>query len=111
MRLSTCSRWSPAGEKKWRERPFVSCSCCHVVPPLRFAEDACRVLESVSTGDADSLLAAGQAGATSPAALAGSVVQETAEVLAGLVYVNLLNPVILPFLAPGRSCLTFAPAR
>jgi trimethylamine--corrinoid protein Co-methyltransferase len=38
------------------------------------------------------LLAAGQAGATSPAALAGSVVQETAEVLAGLVYVNLLSP-------------------
>jgi len=38
------------------------------------------------------LLAAGQAGATSPAALAGSVVQEVAEVLAGLVYVNLLVP-------------------
>ena len=81
------------GEKKWRERPFVSCSCCHVVPPLRFAEDACRVLEvCVSRGMPVLLLAAGQAGATSPAALAGSVVQETAEVLAGLVYVNLLSP-------------------
>ncbi|MEE3287833.1 MAG: trimethylamine methyltransferase family protein, partial [Pseudomonadota bacterium] len=81
------------GEKKWRERPFVSCSCCHVVPPLRFAEDACRVLEAcVRRGMPILLLAAGQAGATSPAALAGSVVQETAEVLAGLVYVNLLKP-------------------
>ena len=38
------------------------------------------------------LLAAGQAGATSPAALAGAVVQEVAEVLAGLVYVNLIVP-------------------
>ena len=81
------------GKKKWRERPFVSCSCCHVVPPLRFAEDACRVLEAcVRRGMPVLLLAAGQAGATSPAALAGSVVQETAEVLAGLVYVNLLKP-------------------
>ena len=33
------------GEKKWRERPFVSMSSCFVVPPLRFAEDACKVLE------------------------------------------------------------------
>ena len=34
------------GEAAWRERPFVSCSCCFVVPPMRFAEDACRVLEA-----------------------------------------------------------------
>lgn len=81
------------GEKKWRERPFVSCSSCFVVPPMRFAEDACRVLESaVRAGMPILLLAAGQAGATSPAALAGSVVQEVAEVLAGLVYVNLIVP-------------------
>ena len=33
-----------------------------------------------------------QAGATSPAALAGAVVQEVAEVLAGLAYVNLIVP-------------------
>ena len=38
------------------------------------------------------LLAAGQAGATSPASLAGAVVQEVAEVLGGLVYVNLIKP-------------------
>ena len=38
------------------------------------------------------LLSAGQAGATSPAALAGSVVQAVAEVLAGLCYVNALKP-------------------
>jgi trimethylamine--corrinoid protein Co-methyltransferase len=38
------------------------------------------------------LLSAGQAGATSPAALAGAVVQQMAEVLAGIVYVNALKP-------------------
>jgi len=81
------------GEHAWRERPFVSCSCCFVVPPMRFAEDACRVLEAcVERGMPILLLAAGQAGATSPASLAGAVVQEVAEVLGGLVYVNLIKP-------------------
>ena len=81
------------GEQAWRERPFVSLSCCFVVPPMRFAEDACRVLEvCVERGMPILLLAAGQAGATSPASLAGAVVQEVAEVLGGFVYVNLLKP-------------------
>lgn len=81
------------GEKQWRERPFVSQSNCFVVPPLRFAEDACACMEvAVRGGMPVLLLAAGQAGATSPAALAGSVVQEVAEVLAGLVWVNLMVP-------------------
>jgi trimethylamine--corrinoid protein Co-methyltransferase len=38
------------------------------------------------------LLSAGQAGATAPAALAGALAQEVAEVLAGLVYVNAVKP-------------------
>lgn len=80
-------------EAKWRERPFVSMSNCFVVPPLRFAEDACHCMEvAVYGGMPVLLLSAGQAGATSPASLAGSVVQAVAEVLAGLVYVNLLVP-------------------
>jgi len=81
------------GEDKWRERPFVSQSNCFVVPPMKFAEDACGALEvAVRGGMPVLLLAAGQAGATSPAALAGAVMQEVAEVLAGLVYVNLIVP-------------------
>ncbi len=98
------------GEDKWRARPFVSCSSCFVVPPLRFAEDACEVLElTVRAGMPILLLAAGQAGATSPASLAGSVVQEVAETLAGLVYVNLIkrgHPAILgiwPFVSDLRT--------
>jgi trimethylamine---corrinoid protein Co-methyltransferase len=77
------------GEDKWRERPFVSQSNCFVVPPLKFAYDACLCLEvAVRGGMPVLLLSAGQAGATAPAALATALVQETAECLAGLVYVN-----------------------
>lgn len=81
------------GEGRFRRRPFVSMSSCFVVPPLRFAEDACRTLEAaVRAGMPVLLLSAGQAGATSPSALAGSVVQSVAEALAGLVYVGLMAP-------------------
>ncbi len=81
------------GEDKWRARPFVSQSNCFVVPPFKFTQDACRCLEAAVRGGMPVLLlAAGQAGATSPASLAGAVVQECAEVLAALVYVNLIVP-------------------
>ena len=81
------------GEEKFRARPFVSNSNCFVVPPMKFAEDACGVLEAcVAGGIPILLLSAGQAGATAPAAIAGAVVQAVAEVLAGLVYVNALKP-------------------
>lgn len=80
------------GEELFRKRPFVSNSNCFVVPPLKFAEDACEVLEKCVRGGVPVLLlSAGQAGATSPAAIAGTVVQAVAEVLAGLVYVNALS--------------------
>jgi len=81
------------GEEAFRARPFVSVSSCFVIPPLRYAEDACDVLEiCVRAGIPVLLLSAGQAGATSPAAVAGSVVQATAEVLAGYIYVNAIAP-------------------
>lgn len=81
------------GEDKWRARPFVSNSNCHVVPPLKFGEDASLVLEEcVRGGMPVLLLSAGQAGATAPPAIAGTVVQAVAEVLAGIIYVNGLVP-------------------
>ena len=80
-------------EEKWRARPFVSQSNCFVVPPMKFAEDACRCLEvAVRGGMPVLLLSAAQAGATSPAALAGTLVQAVAECLAGLVYINAVKP-------------------
>ncbi len=81
------------GEDAWRARPFMSTNTCFVVPPLTFAEDACNALElAVRGGMTVNLLSAGQAGATGPAALAGTVVQEMAECLAALVYVNAIKP-------------------
>jgi trimethylamine--corrinoid protein Co-methyltransferase len=60
---------------------------------MKFATDACRNLElAVRGGMPVLLLSAGQAGATAPAALAGALTQEVAEVLAGLVYVNAIVP-------------------
>ena len=80
-------------EAKWRERPFVSQSNCFVVPPMKFATDACKCMEAaVAGGMPVLLLSAGQAGATAPASLAGALAQEVAEVLAGLVYVNAIKP-------------------
>ena len=81
------------GEEAWRARPFVSLSCTFVVPPLRFATEACLVMErAISKGMPVLLLSAAQAGATSPASIAGTVVQAIAECLAGLTYVNAISP-------------------
>ncbi|MEK9849801.1 MAG: trimethylamine methyltransferase family protein, partial [Candidatus Puniceispirillum sp.] len=81
------------GEAAWRDRPFVSNSNCFVVPPLRFAPESCLVMEeAVRNGMPVLLLSAGQAGATAPASIAGAVAQALAEVIAGLIYVNAMQP-------------------
>jgi trimethylamine---corrinoid protein Co-methyltransferase len=81
------------GEDKWLERPFVSNSNCFVVPPMKFAEESCVVMEEcVRRGMPMLLLSAGQAGATAPAPIALAIVQAMAECLAGVVYVNAIKP-------------------
>lgn len=81
------------GEGEFRRRPFCKANNTFVVPPLRFATDSALCLaEQVRVGMPVNLLSAGQAGATSPAALAGSLAQALAECLAGLTCVNLLSP-------------------
>ncbi|HHL21645.1 MAG TPA: methyltransferase, partial [Aliiroseovarius sp.] len=53
------------GEAAWRARPFASCSICFVVPPMKFATEACETLEAcVAAGMPVLLLSAGQSGAT-----------------------------------------------
>lgn len=81
------------GEEAFRARPFLCVSTCFIVPPLKFAEEALGVIElCADLGIPLKLVSAGQAGATSPAALAGAVALQTAEVLAGIIYLNLLKP-------------------
>ena len=81
------------GEGRYRRRPFAMLLSCHVVPPMRFAGEALRVLEkAVPLGVPAMLISAGQAGATAPVKLAGAVAQAMAEALAGLVYCHLIDP-------------------
>jgi trimethylamine--corrinoid protein Co-methyltransferase len=81
------------GEGEFRKRPFVAANNTFVVPPLRYAEEStnCMVAQ-VEMGMPINLLSAGQAGATSPAALAGSLAQALAECLSALTAVNLMSP-------------------
>lgn len=76
-----------------RERPIVSFSSCWTVSPLRYAPETVEVLlEIVRQGMPVFLSSAPQSGATSPAALAGTMVQINAEELSGIVLVNLVRP-------------------
>ena len=80
------------GEDVWRARPFISNSNCFVVPPMKFATEACEVMEGCIRGGMPVLLlSAGMAGATAPSTLAGTIVQAVAECLAGIVYVNAVS--------------------
>jgi len=80
-------------EATWRARPFVSNTNCFVVPPMKFATEACQVMENcIAAGMPVLLLSAGMAGATAPAPIAGAIVQAVAECLAGIVYVNAICP-------------------
>ncbi|MFW2380609.1 MAG: trimethylamine methyltransferase family protein [Acidimicrobiales bacterium] len=81
------------GPGAYAERPFCKLHSSPIVPPLRYGADACITLrEAVRHGMPISAITAGQAGATSPASLAGTLVQTHAETLAALVLVNLIEP-------------------
>ncbi|NOD77815.1 MULTISPECIES: trimethylamine methyltransferase family protein [unclassified Ruegeria] len=94
----------------FKAQPFCFASVCHVVPPLTLAEEACGVMrECVRLGIPLQICSAAQAGATSPAALAGALAQGLAESLAGLVLVNMMQPgfpcilAFLPFISDLRT--------
>jgi trimethylamine--corrinoid protein Co-methyltransferase len=81
------------GEKKWRERPFAHGGGCCVISPLKFGCDNSEVcIESIRFGAPVWVVMAPQAGATAPAALAGSVVQCVAEALASLLMIDMVEP-------------------
>jgi len=81
------------GEGRFREKPFCTIGACPIVSPLRFGEDGARVgITSVRLGIPCDFAVAPQAGATAPAALAGTLVQVTAETLATIIMTNLFSP-------------------
>ena len=72
---------------------IVSFTACWTVSPLRFATETVAIVDELVAHRLPVILsAAPQSGATSPAALAGTLVQIVAEQLSGFVYVNLLRP-------------------
>lgn len=81
------------GAKKFRERPFAHGGGCPVISPLRYGEDNAEVcVESVKFDAPVWIVVAPQAGATAPAALAGTIVQVVAEAIASVLLVNLVHP-------------------
>jgi trimethylamine--corrinoid protein Co-methyltransferase len=79
--------------EKLRERPFLSFITSWTVSPLRYAPETVEVLTEVVRQEMPVFLSsAPQSGATSPAALAGSLVQINAEELSGLTYCQLVKP-------------------
>jgi trimethylamine--corrinoid protein Co-methyltransferase len=80
------------GEGRFAERPFCSIYCTAIVPPLRYGELSLEVaFAAARCGMPVDLIIAAQAGATAPAALAGTLVQTTAEALGGVAMVNLVK--------------------
>ncbi len=76
-----------------RERPIVSLTACWTVSPLRYAPETVEVVTELVRQEIPVFLSsAPQSGATSPAALAGSLVQINAEELSGLTYTQLVKP-------------------
>lgn len=81
------------GEGAFAKRPFCKAHISPVISPLRYGEDAVDVTYACIKRRVpiNSIIAA-QSGATAPAPLAGMLAQTTAETLAGLALVNLIEP-------------------
>lgn len=91
-------------------QPFSMAVVVHVVPPLRFAAEGCdMIVKAIERGMIVQTCSAGQAGATSPASLAGSLAQGLAEILAGVVLCDFVKPghpaihAFMPFVSDLRT--------
>jgi trimethylamine---corrinoid protein Co-methyltransferase len=77
----------------YEERPILSFTACWVISPLRYAADTVEVMiELIRQNIPVAMSSAPQSGSTSPAALAGTLVQINAEQLSGVVLANLVRP-------------------
>ncbi len=81
------------GDGKFAKRPFCTVHATTVVSPMTFARDSLDVAcAAVEIGMPVHCQSGPQAGATAPAALAGTLAQVCAEGLASLVVMNMLQP-------------------
>lgn len=81
------------GSGRFLTQPFCMAILVHVVSPLRFATEGVDIMRSgIEHGMPLQICTAAQAGATSPASLAGALAQGLAESLAGMMVVDALSP-------------------
>ena len=98
------------GEGRFAKQPFSMAVIVHVVPPLRFSPEGYEIMErAIARGMIVQTCSAGQAGATSPPSLAGSLAQGLAEILAGVVMADAIKPghpcihAFMPFVSDLRT--------
>ena len=98
------------GAKAFRKQPFCMAIIVHAVSPLRYAPEGVEIMrEAIARGMPLQICSAGQAGATSPASLAGALAQGLAESLAGLMVVDAIKPghpcifAFMPFVSDLRT--------
>ena len=89
-------------DQAFRRQPFCMAVAVHVVSPLSFAPEGVEIMRAaINSGMPLQICSAGQAGATSPASLAGALAQGLAESLAGLMVVDAIragHPCIFAFM-------------
>ncbi len=89
------------GEERFVERPFCHGGGCPIISPLRYGRNSSEVcLAATKFHSPVWVVAAPQAGATAPAALAGALAQVIAETLAALLLVDLVVPSYPVILGP-----------
>lgn len=98
------------GADRFRAQPFCMAIIVHAVSPLRFSPDGVDTMRAaIDRGMPLQICSAGQAGATSPASLAGALAQGLAESLAGLMVVDAIRPghpcifAFMPFISDLRT--------
>ena len=98
------------GEHRFRKQPFCFAVIVHVVSPLCFASEGIDIIRAaIDQGMPLQICTAGQAGATSPASLAGALAQGLAESIAGALVVDAIKPghpciyAFMPFISDLRT--------
>ncbi len=98
------------GEGQFAKQPFSMAVIVHAVPPLRFSPEGYEIMErAIARGMIIQSCSAGQAGATSPPSLAGSLAQGLAEILAAVVMADAIKPghpcihAFMPFVSDLRT--------
>ena len=80
------------GEEKLKKNPIITCSVSPT-SPLQFSDEVTRIIIRAAKHNLPiALLPCPLTGATSPITLAGALVEQNVEILAGVVFVQLLNP-------------------